>query len=240
MSFVVNIEEFEGPLDLMLYLIRENKLDLFDLDLVTLTNQYISFIHQAQDQQLIVASEYLSEMASLIELKSRRLLPRPTTMNEDQEELNDPRSLVSRLLEYQRFKDASLDLSKRFIERQQQVNLFNTSSVFLQENQQEVVYQHDIYDLIKAMNRVIARQQATQMAQVTYTKTEYSIDDRIEAIRYQLRTKKDKFNLSDLFDQEDDLEFKIVTFLAVLDMILMKELIYSINKSTDEIALKGV
>ena len=81
MSFVVNIDEFEGPLDLMLFLIRENKLDLFDLDLVTLTNQYISFIHRAVDQQLVVASEYLSEMASLIELKSRRLLPRPTTIN---------------------------------------------------------------------------------------------------------------------------------------------------------------
>lgn len=240
MTFRINIEEFEGPLDLMLYLIKENKLDLFDLDLVTLTNQYIAYIHQAQQEQLQVASEYLSEMASLIELKSRRLLPRPTLNLEDDEQINDPRSLVSRLLEYQRFKDASLDLSKRFIERQQQVNLFNTSKNFVSQEPQEVLYQHDIYDLIKAMNKVLARHQATQMNEVTYTKTEYSIDQRIESIRHFLKKKDKKFSLNELFTQNSELEFKIVTFLAVLDMILMKELAFSISKGDQDIILQGV
>lgn len=239
MSFLVNINQFEGPLDLMLYLIRENKLDLFDLDLVVLTNQYIAFIHSAQEQQLEFASEYLSEMASLIELKSKRLLPRPPIDTLEDEELNDPRSLVSRLLEYQRFKEASLELSQRFLERQQQINLFNTSKQFTNENETQQLYQHDIYDLIKAMNKVLLRQRNTQMAEVTYTKTEYSIDERIEDIRYYLRNKKDKFNLEDLFNQNKQKEFKIVTFLAILDMILMKELIYSINPETDDITLQG-
>lgn len=238
MSFVININDFEGPLDLMLYLIRENKLDLFDLDLVLLTNQYIQFINQSQEMQLHVASEYLSEMASLIELKSKRLLPRPP-VDEDQDQLDDPRSLVSRLLEYQRFKEASLDLSQRFIQRQQQVNLFNTAKRFTHEYQDDSAYQHDIYDLIKAMNRVLARQQMTQLSEVIYTKTEYSIDDRIEQIRYLLKRKSEKFSLNELFEQHHNLEFKIVTFLAVLDMILMNELLYTIDQNTQDITLKG-
>lgn len=236
MAFVVSFEEFEGPLDLMLYLIRENRLDLFDLDLVTLTHQYIAFIHQAQDNNLEIASEYLSEMAGLIELKSKRLLPRPK-VEDDFDDLEDPTSLVSRLIEYQRYKEASLELSQRFIERQYQLNLYNTHVQF--ENQQdiEVFYQHDIYDLIKAMNRVIARQRKTQLSEVVYTKTEYSIDERIDQIRQFIYRQKEKFNITQLFDQHHDLEFKIVTFLAVLDMILMKEINYTI--SNEEIYLKG-
>ena len=103
MALLVSLDEFEGPLDLMLYLVRDNKLDLFNLDLVTLTHQYVAFIHQAQSNNLEIASEYLSEMAGLIELKSKRLLPRPPVDDLD-DELNNPTSLVSRLLEYQRYK----------------------------------------------------------------------------------------------------------------------------------------
>lgn len=237
MSFVINIEDFEGPLDLMLYLVRENKLDLFNLDLVILTQQYISFIHQAQERNLEIASEYLSEMAGLIELKSKRLLPRVKIEDELEEDLNDPTSLVSRLIEYQRYKEASLELSRRFIERQYQLNLVNTQYQFDSKEDIEVYYQHDIYDLIKAMNKVLARQKQINLAEITYTKTEYSIDERIDQIRHFIYKRKAKFKLDELFQQHHQIEFKIVTFLAVLDMILMKELSYHVND--DEIYLKG-
>lgn len=240
MSFLVNIEEFEGPLDLMLYLIKENKLDLFDLDLVVLTNQYIAFIHQAQDQQLQVASEYLAEMASLIELKSRRLLPKRKSDEDSEDDLDNPRSLVSRLLEYQRYKEASLDLSKRFIERQYQLNLFKSHKQFEKENQKTIIYQHDIYDLIKVMNKVLQRQRSNSYSEATLTKTEYSIDECIDTIRHYLKRVKNKFSIEELFNQNNQLEFKIVTFLAVLDLILMKELAYTINSTTHEIILQGV
>ncbi|HHX52885.1 MAG TPA: segregation/condensation protein A [Erysipelothrix sp.] len=237
MAFVITIEDFEGPLDLMLYLIRDNKMDLFDLDLVKLTHQYVSFIHQAQENNLEIASEYLSEMAGLIELKSKRLLPRPKIEDEFEDDLNDPTSLVARLIEYQRFKDASLDLSRRFIERQYQLNLYNTQYQFESKEEIEVFYQHDIYDLIKAMNKVIARQRQIQMSEIVYTKTEYSIDERIDQIRQYIFKETNKFSIDELFNQHHDLEFKIVTFLAVLDMILMKEINYHV--SDDEIYLKG-
>lgn len=237
MSFIVNINEFEGPLDLMLFLIKDNKLDLFDLDLVVLTNQYIKFIHQAKENNLEIASEYLSEMAGLIEIKSKRLLPRPK-VEDDLDEINDPNSLVSRLLEYQRYKEASLELAKRFNERQYQINLTNTHKLVdnVKSNQP---YDNDIYDLIKAMTRVLKRQEATQIKEVTYTKKEYSIDERIDQIRYFYRKTTNPFKLSDLFKVDDDLEFKIVTFLSVLDLILMKELVFSYNAQKDELLLQG-
>ena len=99
MEFKVTIDQFEGPLDLMLHLIKENKLDLFDLDMLVLANQYIDFIHQMKDLHLEIASEYLSELASLLEYKSRKLLPREeVVVEEEYEEEQQRQRLVERLL----------------------------------------------------------------------------------------------------------------------------------------------
>ena len=84
MEFKITIDQFEGPLDLMLHLIKENKLDLFDLDMLILADQYIHYIHQMEDMHLEVASEYLIELSSLIEYKSRKLLPREEVIVDDE------------------------------------------------------------------------------------------------------------------------------------------------------------
>ena len=101
MDFKVTIDQFEGPLDLMLHLIKENKLDLFDLDIDVLTGQYLIYLDSMDQLHLEIASEYLVELATLIEYKSKRLLPKDeSVLDEDLEE--DPKDrLVRRLLEYQ-------------------------------------------------------------------------------------------------------------------------------------------
>ena len=104
MKFHVSIEQFDGPLDLMLHLVKENKLDLFDLDMDVLASQYIDFIHEMQTLHLEVASEYLEELASLIEYKSRKLLPREKVEVEEEYEEDHREQLVQRLLEYQQYK----------------------------------------------------------------------------------------------------------------------------------------
>jgi segregation and condensation protein A len=118
MDFLITLDQFEGPLDLMLHLIKENKLDLFDLDMNVLATQYIDYIHAMQNLHLEVASEYLSELASLIAYKSKKLLPRETVEVEEEYEEDQRDQLVARLLEYQRYKEVSLALKEDYEQRQ--------------------------------------------------------------------------------------------------------------------------
>lgn len=238
MSFSIKIEEFEGPLDLMLFLIKENKLDLFDLDLVVLTNQYIDYITEMKESNLQVASEYLSEMAGLIEYKSKKLLPRDKSELDVSDDINDPSSLVARLIEYQRFKDVSIELSERYIQRQNLVNLPSKITSIQKELQIDAVFDHDIYDLIKAMTKVLIRhQQSNLQTRVLYQK-EFSVDDRIDELRRFLEKFKETFTLESLLLESNLIEYQIVTFLAVLDMIRMRELAFSVNH--EQIYLKGI
>lgn len=238
MSFSIKIDEFEGPLDLMLYLIKENKLDLFDLDLVVLTNQYIDYISEMKENNLQIASEYLSEMAGLIEYKSKKLLPRDKSELEISDDINDPSSLVSRLIEYQRYKEVSIELSERFRERQNQVSLPSKMSSVQKDLEIDAVFDHDIYDLIKAMTKVLQRhQQSNIQTRVLYQK-EFSVDDRIDEMRRFLKKQKESFTLESLLLETNLIEYQIVTFLAILDMIRMNELAFSIDK--EQIYLKGI
>ena len=120
MDFLITLDQFEGPLDLMLHLIKENKLDLFDLDMNVLATQYIEYIHTMQNMHLEVASEYLSELASLIAYKSKKLLPRETVEVIEEYEEDQRDQLVARLLEYQRYKEVSLALKDGYDQRQLQ------------------------------------------------------------------------------------------------------------------------
>lgn len=238
MSFSIKIDEFEGPLDLMLYLIKENKLDLFDLDLVVLTNQYIDYISEMKDNNLQIASEYLSEMAGLIEYKSKKLLPRDRSELEISDDLSDPSSLVSRLIEYQRYKEVSIELSERFKERQNLVSLPSKMSSVQKDLEIDAVFDHDIYDLIKAMTKVLQRhQQSNLQTRILYQK-EFSVDDRIDEMRRFLKKQKESFTLESLLLETNLVEYQIVTFLAILDMIRMNELAFSIDK--EQIYLKGI
>ena len=103
MSFLANIEQFEGPLDLMLHLIKEQELDIFDLDLDILTKQYLLYIEEMENLELEVESEYLVELATLVEYKSKKLLPKDESKIEDEYEEDPKERLFRRLLEYQKY-----------------------------------------------------------------------------------------------------------------------------------------
>lgn len=237
MGFQILIDQFEGPLDLMLHLIREHKLDLMDLNISELTDQYILYIEAMKQQKLDIAAEYLSELAGLVEIKSKRLLPRQE--EELIEEESTKKSLVQRLLEYQQFKEVALQLNDRFMERYQQFNIPSNINHIEQQYEHTVVYDHDLYDLMRAMSRVLLRFQKTSYQEVSFNRVELSVDDRIDQVRLYLRNTISSFTLTDLLQQNTSQHFQIVTFLAVLDMIRMHELIFSI-RDDDEIILKGV
>lgn len=239
MTFKITIDAFEGPLDLMLYLIREKKLDLFNLDIAELTNQYIDFIHLMQENELDIAAEYLSELAGLIEFKSKKLLPRDTSDLEADDPDEDAQNLVRRLLEYQQIKDASVALSDRFLERQSQMDIPASYHYLEDKEDQQLSIKNDIYDLIKAMSKIMIRQQQlNQSLEIAITKQELSVDERIDQIRFFLKNNHDSFNIVEIMRDTYSLELQIVTFLAVLDMIRMGELHFSVS-SNDSIILKG-
>ncbi len=234
--FTVTIDRFNGPLDLMLHLIKERKLDLFNLDISELTHQYQLYIMSMQTMNLEIASEYLTELAGLIEYKSRKLLPKDESLLDSDYQEDPQESLIKRLLEYKQFKEVSSSLQQRYEMRQQLFSKPFSKQAVKDIGQDEVPYSADTYDLIKAMRKVMQRMSLSQPFQTKVTPRELSVDDRMDRIRKLVQNQREIFLLDDLFADCDDIQMLIVTFLAVLDLIRMGELNFSIDE--DRIWLK--
>ncbi|WP_159636526.1 segregation and condensation protein A [Erysipelothrix anatis] len=239
MNFEVTLEQFNGPLDLMLYLIKDKKLDLFDLNILELANQYITFINQAQEQKLEVASEYMSELAGLIEYKSKRLLPRDIS-ELDANAVDDAETdLVRRLVEYQRYKDVSIELAQRYEERSKQFSKPVSAGLFKQLRQElndTITYEQTPYDLMSAMTKVLERFKIANPQDVSIERVELSVDDVIEDLRRKFTNDK-VYKLETLLQESYSLQHLLVSFLAVLDMLRMGEL--RVNFQGDDVFLRG-
>ncbi len=239
MNFEVSFEQFSGPLDLMLFLIKDHKLDLFDLNIDLLADQYIAYIHSASESKLEIATEYLSELAGLIEYKSKRLLPRDTSLLDAQDVDDEEQDLVRRLIEYQRYKEVSIELAQRFEERSKQfsspvsTNLFKSIKSQLNET---ITYEQTPYDLMNAMAKVMARFKLSNPLDVSFESKELAIDDVIDDLRSRFTNFK-LMSLDDVLNQSRTIQHAIVTFLAVLDLIRMGEL--GLSYQGDDIYLKG-
>lgn len=239
MKFTVTIDQFEGPLDLMLHLIKENKLDLFDLDMNVLTTQYIEFIHQMKDLHLEIASEYLSELASLIEYKSKKLLPREEVQVEEEYEEDQRTKLVARLVEYQKYKEISEKLRIDYENRQKHFTrpvspLVEQWSIPIESDTLE---NQSPYELLKAMNRVLQRMILLKPYETKVTIKELSVEERLEQIKERLKDSNDMILFESLCDDCSSLHMVIVTFLSILDLIHQKWLDFTID-SEDHIYVK--
>ncbi|MBB5183283.1 segregation and condensation protein A [Catenisphaera adipataccumulans] len=227
MEFNVSIEQFDGPLDLMLHLIKENKLDLMDLNLDVLAEQYIDYIHQMQEMHLEIASEYLTELAGLIEYKSRKLLPREKPELEDEYEEDQREKLVRRLLEYQQFKDASQTLRTQFDRRQKQYTRPQASMVesWMQIKSDGTIEPQSVYELLKAMDRVLKRHAILQPYETKVTIKELSVEERLEQVKARMKNETQAILFETLCEDCTSLHMIIVTFLAVLDLVHQNDLI---------------
>ena len=239
MKFQIIIDEFNGPLDLMLYLIKENKLDLFELNIVELTDQYIAFLNEQQEYKLEIATEYISELAGLIEYKSKKLLPRDQSELEVQDLEEEEQNLVRRLIEYQRYKEVSEELAERFDERMHQFTKPISKDLFKSlrdEVDKSTTYDQTPYDLMKAMDKVLKRYRIANPLDVSIERVELSVDDRIISLRHEFLNEK-TMTLDDLLMNSKTLHHLIVTFLAVLDMLRMGDL--KVNMQGETVYLKG-
>lgn len=240
MGFSVTIDQFSGPLDLMYHLIKENKLDLFDLNMDILTDQYLAYLNQMDTLHLEVASEYLSELAGLIEYKSRKLLPKEKVEIEEEYEEDQRERLIKRLLEYQRYKEVSSSLNNLFEER----NNSYSKPISNETNQwRTLIVEDDFtgnpYDLVKAMNRCIRRIALMRPLETTMTVKEMSVDERRDQIQDKLMKLKGKLSFTQLCSDCVNKHMYIITFISILDLIKYGLITYAIDESDEIWITKG-
>ncbi len=232
MSFQVVFNEFEGPLDLMLHLIKENKLDLFDLEFDVLADQYLLYLNQAEKLNLEIDSEYMVELATLIEYKSKRLLPKKEDDLADEYEEDPKERLVRRLMEYQQFKEVSSVLEAYYKERQLQIGKpLSTEHEEWIKNNENMPVEGSPYDLVKAMSKVLRRLSLSKPIETTMKTKEISVDDRILQIKARWAELPETFSFEMLSSDCANVEMVIVTFLASLDLIRRQELVFTIDEN---------
>lgn len=219
----VKIQVFEGPLDLLLHLIEKNKLNIYDIPIVEITEQYIAYVEAMEEENLDVVSEFLIMAATLIEIKSRMLLPK-----EETEEEEDPREeLVRRLLEYKIYKYAAGELEKM---RQEAGQVFFGSPQIpkeVSEYQEEVDPHAVLQDLtLRRLNEIFQEVMKKNKEKVDpirskfgkIEKEEVRVEEKVSYIRHQLRGLKN-INFRTLLEIQATKTQVVVTFLAILEMM---------------------
>ena len=237
MNIEIKINEFEGPLDLLLHLIKESKMDILDLKIEVITDQYLDYINKMEEMNLDIASSYLVMAAELMEIKSKMLLPRHE--EEEEEEENPKEQLVNRLIEYQKYKDLTTEFKELEEERHQiftkaPENIKNYLENAKVVNNSEVT----LDDLIDAFKKFLDRQKEKQPLITKVTKKEMSVEERRVSIKKVLKERK-KINFLELFDVFNK-EYVIVTFLAILEMARLNELLITQEKNFGDIMCEGM
>jgi segregation and condensation protein A len=217
-DYPVRLQNFEGPLDLLLHLIKRNEVDIYDIPIALVTQQYLDYLDLMQELNLDVVGEFLVMAATLIHIKSRMLLPRPDPTQEDPEE--DPReALVRRLLEHQKFKAAAELLHEREIQRSAQWGRPDGRVADLVGDAPEPEIEVDLFSLMAAFRQVLER--ARQRPMVPLPAEQISIETRIAQLLVRL-SETEACGFDDLFADVQTRAGMIVTFLALLEMIRLK------------------
>lgn len=222
MQYKVIIDNFDGPLDLLLHLIKEQDIDIYDIKIEEVTKQYLDYIKAMKEMNLSVASEYLVMASELIEMKSKMLLPKKKELDEDDYE-EDPREvLIQRLLAYKQYKEITsefkeLELTRKLVFTKEPENL----SYYAKEemNKGEL----GISDLLEAFNLLMQKKELDKPLATKITKKELSVSDKVIKIRSILKMRK-KVNFEELFEVATKEEV-IVNFLSILEMVKKNEII---------------
>ncbi len=217
-AYPVRLQNFEGPLDLLLHLIKQHEMDIYDIPIAAVTQQYLEYLDILTDLNLDVAGEFLVMAATLIHIKSRMLLPRPDPTQEQPDE--DPReALVRRLLEHQRFKAAAELLHEKEIQRSAQWGRPDERVAAVVGEAPEPEIEVDLFSLMTAFRSVLER--ARRRPQVLLPPEQLSIEARIEQLMARL-SDTEACGFEELFADIDTRAGMVVTFLALLEMIRLR------------------
>ena len=211
----VRLDIFEGPLDLLLYLIKKEHLNIYDIPIAKVIEQYLQFLELMKLLDINLASEYLVTAANLISIKSKMILPREEEPQDEEEE--DPRDeLVRKLLEYEKFKEAAEFLRDKEIERNR---YFKRPA--LDSGSSEVYIEASIFDLISAFKSALKEIPKDIFFEVV--KDEFTVEDKIHDLLHLLLV-KEKISLEELFSSAKSKLEIVVTFLAILELIKLREI----------------
>ena len=238
MTYEVLLDEFEGPLDLLLHLIKESKVDIWDISIEDVTKQYLDYIHKMEELNLNIASEYLVMASELIEIKSKMLLPRIKDEDDEEEELDPREALVKKLIEYEQYKKVTEDFKKLEQIRSEIYTKTPESLKDYVDKNTQVVVDVTLDDMLEAFQKFLERKKFSEPLQTSVTKREISVEERTASIRGIL-SKRKKVDFTELFDVFTK-EYIVVTFLAILEMAKKQELRITQEKTFSSIQVEGV
>jgi segregation and condensation protein A len=223
MGYKLRLDMFEGPLDLLLYLIKKSDIDIYDIPISEITEQYMEYIDAMQALDLNIVGDFLVMAATLMHIKSKMLLPPDPLAQEEEEE--DPRDeLVRRLEEYKKFKEIADQLKTKEGQRQDLFGRVVDEQAMndLKEESKEVMIEATLFDLINALSQALRK----VPEKITYevTKEEFTVEQKIHAILHIL-TEHESINLMELFAKSQDKMEVIVTFIAVLELTRLREIV---------------
>ena len=220
-DYAIKLDVFEGPLDLLLYLIKKNEIDIYNIPIALITQQYLDYLNIIKSLNLDLAGEYLVMASTLIHIKSRLLLPVQDDLSEDESE-EDPRAdLVKQLLEYQAFKEAASTLSHRpILER----DVFTRSAVLPEEKKiradgDDELIEVSIFELIEALHQIVSRMDQKDLLEIDLEKL--SLTEIINDVMERL-TREKSLTFEELLGEKKDRRRIVYTFLAMLELIKLK------------------
>ena len=215
--YLVRLEMFEGPLDLLLHLIQKNEVDIFNIPIALITEQYLETINVMKVLNLDIAGEYLLMASTLLHIKSKMLLP--VSAEEEEEEGEDPRAeLVRRLLEYQKYKQAGAELERRpMLDRDVFIRLVPPNDEELREEERIEV---NLFELLDAFRHVLERAKPETFHEVILDRI--SVEEKVQHILSLLQRENRSVAFHLLFPEQASRRVIIVTFLAILELVKMK------------------
>ena len=228
MSYKVRLHLFEGPLDLLLYLIKKNELDIYDIPIADITEQYLEYLDWLSILDLDLVGEFLVMAATLMQIKSKMLLPQEETEEEEEE---DPREeLVRRLLEYKAFKSAAQELNEKRLGRR---DVFSRKGISIEQTSDSSQYfEGSLFELISAFSKVL--KEVPREAFHEILNDEVTVEEKVHELLHEL-VKRPRIRFAEFFKKAKNKLEIVATFLAILELIKLKEVVIQQKKLFGEI-----
>ncbi len=237
MEYSIKIDEFEGPLDLLLHLVKESNINIYDINICEITNQYLDYIHKQEELNIDVDSSYLVMAASLMEIKSKSLLPNKKEVNDDVEDEELSReTLIQKLIDYEKYKEITKNFKQLELDRK---NIYTKAPSKLNE-MLDTKFINDsnttVDDLINAFSMFLERKNMEKPVVTKVTSKEYSVRKRKSDIKSYLM-KNGKAEFSELFTIYSK-SFVVVTFLSILELAKEDEVMINQESNFDKIYIE--
>ena len=236
MDYNIKIDAFEGPLDLLLHLIKEKNVDIYDISIEEITKSYLDYINKMEELNINIASSYLVMAAELMEIKSKSLLPKVESEEDNEEEEVSRENLINKLVEYKKykemtevFKELEINRNNIYIKPPENINNYVNNEIYNEEI--------EIDKLVEAMKSFLSRKELEKPLKTKITNKEYSVKERKNSIKNILRNKK-RVEFTELFEEYNK-SYIAVTFLSVLELAKEHELKISQDKNFDNIFIEG-